>query len=71
LYLWHAPKLLKRPKSASQSETIEEKKIGAHSLIRNILGVGGHARAPCWDYDKLTSESSRWNQATQPKKEGG
>ncbi len=40
-------KFFKRPKCGSQNETTEKrkKKIGAHSLIRSTLGVGGHTRA--------------------------
>jgi hypothetical protein len=29
-------------------KTTEEKKIGLLSLIRNTLGVEGHAKAPRW-----------------------
>jgi hypothetical protein len=36
-----------------------KKRIGAHFLSHSISGVGGHVRAPGWDYDKLTSENSR------------
>jgi hypothetical protein len=62
---WHAPKLLEKPKCGSQKEIMEKKKLGhAH----NIFGVGGCVRVPGWDYVKLTSNSSRWNQPAQPRK---
>jgi len=33
----------------------EGKRVGAHSLARNILGVEGHARAPRWGLRRVTS----------------
>jgi hypothetical protein len=54
------PKFLEKPKCESQSETMGEKKgVGAHSLTHNISRVGRCAGIPRWDYDKLTSKSSR------------
>jgi len=34
-----------------------EKKVGIHSLIRSISGVGGHAGALKWGLGQVTSES--------------
>jgi hypothetical protein len=36
---------------------IMEKKVGVHSLARNILGVEGHVRAPGWGLGQVTSMS--------------
>jgi hypothetical protein len=54
------------------SKVKQQKKKGvrAHSLICNTSGVGGHVGALGWDYDELTSESSKWDQPTQPRKKG-
>jgi hypothetical protein len=49
----------------------KKKKVGAHSLTCGTSGLGGHVGALGWDYDKFTSESSRWDQLAQPKKECG
>jgi len=46
---WCAPKLFKKPKCESQSETKGKKKVGAYCLTCNTLGVGVHVRALGWD----------------------
>ncbi len=38
-------------------KTTQGEGVGAHSLIRSILGVEGHARAPGWGLGRLTSKS--------------
>ncbi len=51
---WHAPKLLKRPKSGSQNE-ITKKKIWACPLVRNTSKVGKRAGTLGWNSSKFTS----------------
>jgi hypothetical protein len=45
ILMWSTPKLFKRPKGGSQSETTEEKRVGARSLACNISGLGRHVGA--------------------------
>jgi hypothetical protein len=43
---WRAPKLLDKLKFEFEVKTLEEQGVGAHSLVRNTLGVEGCAGAP-------------------------
>jgi hypothetical protein len=43
------PKLLNRLKCESEVKTTEEQGVGTCSLVRNTLGVKGHAGALGWD----------------------
>jgi hypothetical protein len=58
------------PKVGPRAKQMKKKSVGACSLIHSILGVGGRVRALGWDYDEFTSESSKWGQFAQPRKEG-
>ncbi len=40
-----APKLLDRLKCESKVKAMEEQGVGAHSMVRSILGVDGRAGA--------------------------
>jgi hypothetical protein len=64
--MWHAPKFLKIPKGGSQNKITKEKKVGAHSLTHNTLGVGRCVGVPKCVQDELTSKSSKWDQPAQP-----
>ncbi len=48
----------------------KNKKVGACFLTCSTLKVGRCVKALGWDQVELKSESSKWNQPTQPKKEG-
>jgi hypothetical protein len=52
---WRAPNLLYRLKCESKVKTSEEQKVGACSLVRNTLGVEGHAGVPRWGLWRMTS----------------
>ncbi len=43
------PKLFDRFKRESKVKTLEEQKVGPHSLTRSTLGVEGRAGALKWD----------------------
>jgi hypothetical protein len=43
------PKSLGDPKVGPKMKQQKKKRVGACSLIRSTLGVGGHARALVWD----------------------
>jgi hypothetical protein len=46
---WCAPKLLKKPKCESQSETMGKKKVAVCCLTCSTLGVGVEVGALGWD----------------------
>jgi hypothetical protein len=43
------PNSSKDPKVGPRTKHRKKKRVRAHSLIGNISGVGGRARAPGWD----------------------
>jgi len=43
------PNSSRDPKVCPRVKQRKKKRIGAHSLIHNTSGVGGHARALRWD----------------------
>ncbi len=57
-----SPNFLKDPNVGPIAKQQKKKKVGAHSLTHNTLGVGEHVRAMGWDYNKLIGKSSRWSQ---------
>jgi len=48
-WTWHTPKLLNGLNYESKGEDDIRRKIGAHFLTCNTLGVEGHVGAPGWD----------------------
>jgi len=53
------PNSSRDPKVGLRVKQWKKKKVGACSLIRSTLGVGGCVKASRWHYDELTSGSSR------------
>jgi hypothetical protein len=61
---------LNDPNVGPISKQRKKKRVEARSLTHSISGVGRCVGTLGWDEDELTSESLRWDQPTQPKKEG-
>jgi hypothetical protein len=53
------PNSLRNPNVVQRMKQWKKKKVGAHSLACNTSGVRRCVGALGWDYDKLTSKSSR------------
>jgi len=53
------PNFSKGPNVNPKVKQWKKKKVGAHSLACNTSGVRRCVGALGWDYDKLTSKSSR------------